>query len=113
MKGKKYKRLVFLTVHCSYSHSGMVMALLHQAAGHVPFWEWKKLEITREEDSLETIFTPELFPCDLLCATLYLFNREKTLDLLQRIHALYPQTHIAVGGPECASGQSAGELLER
>ena len=109
----KSKRLVFLTVNSSYSHSGMVMALLHQASGHIPCWEWKKWEITKEEESLEAILSPGLFPCDLLCATLYLFNREKTLDLLRRVHALYPQTHIAVGGPECASGQSAGELLER
>lgn len=111
--GIKSKRLVFLTVNSSYSHSGMVMALLHQASGHIPCWEWKKWEITKEEESLEAILSPGLFPCDLLCATLYLFNREKTLDLLRRVHVLYPQTHIAVGGPECASGKSAGELLER
>jgi len=94
-------RLVWLCVNCSYSHSTLALPLIHAACRDVPGWEWKRVEIISDEDSAENAVRIAESDCTLLCAQLYLFNREKTLDILKRVHALAPQIHIAVGGPEC------------
>ncbi len=106
------KKLVWLTVNCSYSHSSLALPEIHGACLHVPDWQWERFEVTREEDSAVLASGLAETGCDLLCAVLYLFNREKTLDILKRVHALSPGLHIAVGGPECAACSAETILAE-
>ena len=103
-------RLVWLSVNSSYSHSSLALPLLHLACRAVPDWEWRQLETVITDDLGEiALRLAELQP-DLICASLYLFNRRQVTDILERLHILRPDCHIVVGGPECLGGQ-AGEIL--
>lgn len=104
------KRLIWLVVNSSYSHSSLALPLIHSASRRVAGWEWKRLELTLEEDPSETAARIASLNGDLLCATLYLFNRDAVLDILSRVKVLCPEIHIAVGGPE-ALGTGADDLL--
>ena len=104
------RRLVFLTVNSSYSHSSLALPLLHSACRDLP-WEWFRYDMTLNEDVMGAVSRLCEFDCDLLVTTLYLFNRQTTLEILQRFHTLAPQCRIAAGGPECLG--DGGEALLR
>ena len=104
------KNLVFLTLNCSFSHSGMVLPMLHAACADLTEWHWLRMETTTDDDPGVIAAQVAAMQPDLLCATCYLFNRREVLDVLGRVHALMPQCRIAVGGPE-ALGEGAEMLL--
>ena len=104
------RKLVFLTVNSSYSHSSLALPLLHSACRDLPQWEWHRCDVTLKEDVMTAVRRIAAAECDLLAVTLYLFNRQRALEILQRFHALAPQCRIAVGGPECL-GEGAEALL--
>jgi len=106
------RRLVWLTVNCSYSHSSLALPLIHSACREVGGWRWERVEVTREEDPAAIASQIVSARCDLLCATLYLFNREAVFKILKRVKALSPETHIAVGGPECPASDARNILAE-
>ena len=106
----KEKRLVWLSVNCSYSHSSLALPLLHSACREVSGWSWEALETTVEDDPASVAADLAARDGCLVCATLYLFNRRAVLEILGRFHALSPAVPIAVGGPECL-GEGAETLL--
>ena len=105
------RKLVWLSVNCSYSHSSLALPLLHAASVGIGGWEWSVLETTLEADRAETALELAARKPDLVCATLYLFNRDAVMEILERLHALMPECRIAVGGPECL-GEGAQEILD-
>ena len=105
------RKLVWLSVNCSYSHSSLALPLLHAASVGIGGWEWSVLETTLEADRAETALELAARKPDLVCATLYLFNRDAVMEILERLHALMPECRIAVGGPECL-GEGAREILD-
>ncbi|NLF94260.1 MAG: DUF4080 domain-containing protein, partial [Oligosphaeraceae bacterium] len=88
----------------------LALPLLHLASRDVPGWEWQKLETLSTDDPGETAVRLAEMQPDLVCASLYLFNRRQVTDILDRLHALCPDCHILVGGPECLRTQ-AGEIV--
>ena len=108
----KKRRLVFLTVNSSFSHSSLALPLLHSACRELDNWEWVRYDMTIAQDIMGAVSDINALDGDLLVTTLYLFNRETALNVLQRCHALAPECRIAVGGPECLGG-GAGELQRR
>ena len=106
----KEKRLVWLSVNCSYSHSSLALPLLHSACREVSGWSWEAQETTVEDDPASVAADLAARDGCLVCATLYLFNRRAVLEILGRFHALSPAVPIAVGGPECL-GEGAETLL--
>ena len=108
----KKRRLVFLTVNSSFSHSSLALPLLHSACKELENWEWVRYDMTIAQDIMGAVTDINALQADLLVATLYLFNRETALEVLQRCHALAPACRIAVGGPECL-GDGAEELHSR
>ena len=104
------KHLVFLTLNCSFSHSGMVLPMLHSACAGLEDWQWHRVESTTDDDLSVIASQIAAHEPDLVCATCYLFNRCEVLDVLGRVHALCPECRIAVGGPE-ALGEGAEKLL--
>lgn len=63
--------------------------------------------LSPEEEALDDGHLIELVAArrpDIVCATLYLWNIERTLDLLRRIRRSLPEVVIICGGPEVASG---------
>ena len=106
-KNEKYS-LLFLTVNSSYSHSSLALPLLHSAAKDLDgIWQWEAMEKVIDEDPMQTAFYIAEKAPDLLCTTLYLFNHNIVMDILQRVHILAPQIHIAAGGPQCTEENGA------
>lgn len=103
-------RLVWLSIQSSYSHSSLALPLLANACAHVRGWEWQRVEGVLGDDSFELARQVVAENPDLVCASLYLFNRDLTLDVLQRVKSLKPDVRIAVGGPENL-GDGAARLL--
>ena len=103
-------KLVFLTVNSSYSHSSLALPLLHSACRELTQWEWLRCDVTLKEDVMTAVRQIAAAECDLLAVTLYLFNRQRVLEILQRVHALMPRCRIVAGGPECL-GEGAEALL--
>ena len=104
------KRLVWLSIQSSYSHSSLALPLLANACAHVSGWEWRHVKGVLGDDSFELARQVAAEQPDLVCASLYLFNRDLTLDVLKRVKCLKPDVLIAVGGPENL-GNGAVELL--
>ena len=109
-KSTEKRRLLFLTVNSSYSHSSLALPLLHSACRDLTQWEWFRYDMTIQEDVMNAVRRIRSFDCDLLVSNLYLFNRGTVLEILRRYHILAPECRIAVGGPECL-GDGAQELL--
>lgn len=105
------RRLLFLTVNSSFSHSSLALPLLHNACRDLTQWEWLRYDMTINEDVMSALERIHALGCDLLVSDLYLFNRRTALEVLQRFHTLDPRCRIAVGGPECL-GEGAERLLE-
>lgn len=106
------RRLLFLTVNSSYSHSSLALPLLHSACRDLENWEWIRYDMTLKDDVMKAVRAIYSSGCDLLAADLYLFNRNMALEVLERYHALDPGCRIVAGGPECL-GEGAGELLQQ
>ena len=103
-------RLVWLSIQSSYSHSSLALPLLANACADVSGWEWERVDVVLGDDPLDFARQVVAKEPDLVCASLYLFNRDLTLDILKRVKRLKPDVRIAVGGPENL-GDGASELL--
>lgn len=94
--------LLFLEVNASYSHSmlsyGMLRAYTEKLA---PEWHWHKIEFT-VKNADATFFEAELLRIkpSVICATVYLFNREAVLELMKIARVTLPQARLVLGGPE-------------
>ena len=104
-------RLVWLSIQSSYSHSSLALPLLANACAHVSGWEWRHVDGVLGDDPFDVVRHVVAEQPDLVCASLYLFNRDLTLDILKRVKRLKPNTWIAVGGPENL-GDGAVALLK-
>ncbi len=96
------KKFLFLSICSSYSHSSLALPILHSAAHDVPDWEWFSKEYTVAEDRAMIAAELAELQVDLVGVSLYIFNIEAVLDILNRFHRLCPSAKIVVGGPECA-----------
>ena len=93
-KEKEKYSLLFLTVNSSYSHSSLALPLLHSAAKDLDeMWQWETMEKVIDEDPMQTASVIAEKSPDLLCTTLYLFNHNIVMDILQRVHILAPQNN--------------------
>ena len=104
-------RLVWLSIQSSYSHSSLALPLLANACVNVSGWEWDRIDGVLGDDPFDLARQVIAKEPDLVCASLYLFNRDLTLDVLNRVKRLKPGVRIAVGGPENL-GDGAVELLK-
>lgn len=106
------RRLIFLTVNCSYSHSSLALPLLHSHCRDLESWEWVRYDMTTTGNVISAVRDIYALHGDLLATDLYLFNRQTALDVLQRYHTIDPECRIVAGGPE-ALGEGAEELLQQ
>ena len=104
-------RLVWLNIQSSYSHSSLALPLLANACANVSGWEWERVDGVLGDDPFEIARLVVAKEPDLVCASLYLFNRDLTLDILKRVKCLKTDVRVAVGGPENL-GDGATELLK-
>jgi radical SAM superfamily enzyme YgiQ (UPF0313 family) len=106
------KRIVFLAVNASYSHSSLAAWSLRSALGAAE-WEWHTVEATINDAPLAILNHVMRLQPDVLAATLYLFNRPYVLPILKRCRRLMPECRVIVGGPECWGDNRVLLLEER
>lgn len=94
------KKIVWLDLNCSYAHSSLALPALHAQMMDDERWQWQVVSATINEPVGQTVERLVLCRPDLVCGTLWLFNHEAMMHLLERLHALAPQAVILLGGPE-------------
>jgi hypothetical protein len=99
--------ITWLELNCSYSHAGIVPALLANAMPPESGVSWQVVRGITAQDSGELARAVVASRPNVVGATLYLFNRRAVLDTLARVRALAPGCRIAVGGPECLGDNRA------
>ncbi|MFI3248215.1 MAG: DUF4080 domain-containing protein [Rikenellaceae bacterium] len=96
---KQNKRLVWLDINSSYSHSSLALPAI-EACRCGDEYEWSRVSGTINSDLYP--LTRELYETepDLVAATLWLFNHEVVVAICERIKVLLPNVQIILGGPE-------------
>lgn len=105
-------KLVWLTINSSWSHSSLALPLLHTACRQCKEWQWEKYAGTIKDDPGTIACKISGMAPDLVCASVYIFNRAFVLEVLERVRVLLPHVRIAIGGPECLGG-GAAEIVEK
>ena len=101
MKTEKEKKIVFIAVNASYSHFMLSYAYLRAYTNSKQAnYSWSLVEQTINDDfelSIHKIIQEEP---DIVISTLYLFNNEQCINILEIVAKILPKTHIFLGGPE-------------
>lgn len=92
-------KITWLTINSSYSHSSLALPVIHAAVQEK--YEWTHITATLKDDCADICCRIE--ETDVLCAPVYLFNRNMVLDVLSRIKVIYPNCIVIAGGPEALS----------
>ncbi|MFH1476306.1 MAG: radical SAM protein [Verrucomicrobiota bacterium] len=93
------RSLVFLSVTASYSHTNLAAWTL-RAGAEAAGWQWREVEITRNESLSVTLNCVARFHPAVLATSFYLFNRSFLLSFLSRFKKLFPDCRVLGGGPE-------------
>ncbi len=93
------KKLVWLDINSSYSHSSLALPSI-EACRQGDGFEWHRVSGTINSDIY--LLTKELYAArpSIVAATLWLFNHEVTLKVCERLRSLLPDVRIILGGPE-------------
>ena len=94
------RRIVFLAVNSSYSHSSLAAWCLRACADRAT-WDWRTVEATIHEDPAAVFERVRAAEPDVLAATLYLFTRPYVTPILRRLKQAAHGCRVIVGGPEC------------
>ncbi len=96
---KENKKLVWLDISASYSHSSLALPAIEACRGGDEY-EWSRVSGTINSDLYP--LTRELYEAkpDIVAATLWLFNHEVVVKICERIKTLLPDVTIVLGGPE-------------
>ncbi len=95
------KKITWLDINSSYSHSSTVLPLIHaQEAKFNAHYHWDVVKATPKSDMREVI--EQLFAQnpDVIAFTSYLFTADFTYQILARIKVLLPSAVLVGGGPE-------------
>lgn len=96
-------KILLTTLNSKYVHSNLALKYLYQAGapfceGEGCFLDIKEFTINNSQD---LIFSELVrVPCDLICFSCYIWNREKILELAEDLKKALPGVQILLGGPE-------------
>lgn len=94
------RRIVFLAVNASYSHSSLASWCLRSCVDR-EVWEWRSVETAIHDDPAAVRDRILAVKPDVVAATLYLFTRTYTMGILRWVKEALPDCAVIVGGPEC------------
>lgn len=95
------KRITFLGLNASYSHSMLSYGYIRSYTEEkLPEWKWSLVEKTINEKKEAIINEIITTSPDVLILTCYLFNIEYSLKIIKKIKQLLPELKIFSGGPE-------------
>ena len=94
------KNIAWLSVNASYSHSSFALACVHAATPSSSLWQWAEVRATLKDSRWGIV--KRLLECEpgVVAATVYLFNRDLIMSVIERFAALKPDCVIVLGGPE-------------
>lgn len=93
------KRLVWLDLNASYSHSSLALPMI-EAQDNNSSIDWRVVFATLSSD-VTTIVSEivELKP-EIIAATAWLFTHDKLHQIVRRVKAILPEITVIYGGPE-------------
>ena len=94
-------RILYLSVNSSYSHSSLAYGQLRcLSEKHAPEWTWDIVECSINDNINDVLNQIRQKKPDLIVSTIYLFNRNFTLNTISKYMVLSSNTKIVLGGPE-------------
>ncbi|MFA7230952.1 MAG: hypothetical protein WC071_06750, partial [Victivallaceae bacterium] len=94
------RKVVFLEVNSSYSHSMLSYCLIRAyTEQEVPEWSWGHVETTLKGSVPDTLDELLKQAPDVLLATAYVFNLDFLREVFSRYKRLCPAVKIILGGP--------------
>jgi len=92
-------RVVLATLHSKYIHPSLALPYLAAFCGDLPV-EFRIREFTLHEPKESVLAQILAEEPEVVCFSVYLWNRRETLELLDALHVARPQLRIVLGGPE-------------
>lgn len=96
----KQRRVVWLDISASYSHSSLALPAIEACRGEDDGYDWSVVRGTINSDIYSITRTLFDVAPTHLAATLWLFNHEVVVKICERLKVLLPDTVITLGGPE-------------
>lgn len=93
-------KICYLDISASYSHRSLALPMLHLACEGKVDAEWEMVHATINDDVHAISARVVEKQPDVILGTLFLFTHVQVLRVLRRVHALLPEAHIFLGGPE-------------
>ncbi len=93
------RKVVLLAVNSSWSHSSLSLYYMRAMLEALPY-QTEIYNCTLKDDFSDVLYELITKKPDLLCASVYIWNRAYLERLLSAISALRPQIKIIAGGPE-------------
>ena len=94
------KKVIFLELNSSYSHSMPGYCLIRAfAEQEAPEWKWEHVEATVKTPLDEIVRDVELCEADILLATAYIFNIDLLVKICRKLKKNNNELKIFLGGP--------------
>ncbi len=98
---KNKKKILYLAVNASYSHSSLAYGQLRAVAEREnKDWDWDILECINKDNLNDMLLLAQGKSPDVLISTVYLFNRRTVLDFINKFKTLVNDCKVLLGGPE-------------
>ena len=94
------RKLLWLDLNSSYSHSSMALPALHAQLHGDAGWEWVSVPTTINEAPDGVLAKVVAESPSVIAATCWLFTHEQLIAILARCAAVMPDVTIILGGPE-------------
>jgi len=92
-------RVVLATLHSKYIHPSLALPCLAAYCGDLDC-EFRIREFTLHEPKESVLAQLLAEQAEVICFSVYLWNRRATLDLVDALHVAHPGLRIVLGGPE-------------
>ena len=95
-------RILWLDINASYSHSSLAIPALHAQLSQ-PVEQrhnWRVTSGTINRELMHYLSEISEFSPDIIFSTVWLFNHNCVMSVLERAKAMFPKVRIILGGPE-------------
>lgn len=99
MLNKDVKKLVWLDLNASYSHSSLALPMI-EAQNNNSSIDWRVVFATLSSDVTVVVNDIVAQKPDVVVATAWLFTHDKLHQIVRRVKAILPDVFVAYGGPE-------------
>lgn len=100
MEKKTNKKILWLDINSSYSHSSVGLPAIHAQVSENTEWEWVVVRGTINDNPCALAAAVAKEQPDLIAATFWLFTHQMQIEVLSRAVELLENVKVVCGGPE-------------